>query len=302
MKKRFCFAALIYSALLGVAYALDLFLNTDSTSGFLVQGTAVWRYVLLLPALVLCFLTGLYVPKKQPCGLSMHPGAQRAETWLYLPAALAATTYGALRAVAAATGQVGIDSAHHAADTSWRNNVLCAIEGVCAVLFLVLAVWCLMRLFACYGGYPSAPWTRFLGLLGSAAFYLHAVVCFIEQPSSLHRLAPAVTILAALASLLFTSALLRAIYLPEESVTAPALARTGLLSFCCCTCLALPQMIWQQVKGGLDIAAIALVTLQAALGLLGAMFAWRIAKRPPRERKVKESAPEPPMPVPVPEV
>ncbi len=293
MKKHFCFAALMYSALLGTAYALELFLNTNTATGFLMKGSSVWRYVLLMPALLLCFLTGLYVPKKQPCGLSMHPGAQRLETWLYLPAALAATVYGALRIVAAATGQVGDMSEHHAIDLSWRNNVLCVLEGVCAALFLVLAVWCLMRLFACHGGYPSAPWTKYLGLLGGAAFYLHAVICFIGQPSSLHRLAPAVTMLAALSSLLFASSLMRAVYLPEECVTAPPLARSGLLAFCCCTCLALPQMIWQQVTGALDVSSIALVSLQAAMGVLGAVCAWRIAKRPPRERRAKEPEPEP---------
>lgn len=54
----------------------------------------------------------------------------------------------------------------------------------------------------------------YLGVAGSAAFYLHTVVRFVEQPASLYRILPAVEIFSALAALLFVTALLRALYLP----------------------------------------------------------------------------------------
>lgn len=80
-------------------------------------------------------------------------------------------------------------------------------------------------------------WMLYLGVAGSAAFYLHTVVRFVEQPASLYRILPAVEIFSALAALLFVTALLRALYLPGGVGTAPALSRCGLLAFFFCTCL-----------------------------------------------------------------
>ncbi len=110
-------------------------------------------------------------------------------------------------------------------------------------------------------------------MLGSTAFYLPTVLCFIERPSSLFRTVPVVHILSALSGLLFVTALLRALYLPYSFHTARALCRSGLLSFFFCTCLALPQAVWQFVLGGAALAPLILAVGFGCLGLAGAACA-----------------------------
>ena len=73
MKKAFCTGTLAVSLLLGAARAADLFLNTDTATGFLLSGSVWTRYWLMAPVVILAWLAGLYVPRKQPCGL--RPGA-----------------------------------------------------------------------------------------------------------------------------------------------------------------------------------------------------------------------------------
>ena len=47
MKKAFCTGTLAVSLLLGAARAADLFLNTDTATGFLLSGSVWTRYWLL---------------------------------------------------------------------------------------------------------------------------------------------------------------------------------------------------------------------------------------------------------------
>ena len=129
------------------------------------------------------------------------------------------------------------------------------------------------------GAYPTLTVRRPRGVAGSAAFYLHTVVRFVEQPASLYRILPAVEIFSALAALLFVTALLRALYLPGGVGTAPALSRCGLLAFFFCTCLALPQAVWQGMNGVDTPVSFPLAITLGCTGLLGAACARNIARR-----------------------
>jgi|GEM_PF-351292 len=74
-------------------------------------------------------------------------------------------------------------------------------------------------------------------------------------------------------------ALLRALYLPGGVGTAPALSRCGLLAFFFCTCLALPQAVWQGMNGVDTPGSFPLAITLGCTGLLGAACARNIARR-----------------------
>ena len=148
-----------------------------------------------------------------------------------------------------------------------------------AALFVVFGVWCLLVFFENRAREKRGGWMLYLGVAGSAAFYLHTVVRFVEQPASLYRILPAVEIFSALAALLFVTALLRALYLPGGVGTAPALSRCGLLAFFFCTCLALPQAVWQGMNGVDTPVSFPLAITLGCTGLLGAACARNIARR-----------------------
>ena len=97
MKKAFCTGTLAVSLLLGAARAADLFLNTDTATGFLLSGSVWTRYWLMAPVVILAWLAGLYVPRKQPCGL--RPGAgvwMSGVNFVFVPLAFCSELYGFL--------------------------------------------------------------------------------------------------------------------------------------------------------------------------------------------------------------
>ena len=72
MKKAFCTGTLAVSLLLGAARAADLFLNTDTATGFLLSGSVWTRYWLMAPVVILAWLAGLSnFPKNSPHMVAM---------------------------------------------------------------------------------------------------------------------------------------------------------------------------------------------------------------------------------------
>lgn len=277
LKKKLCGVTLVCCLVLGAVYAADLFLNTDAATGFLVRGSAVTRCVLALPVLALCFLLWVYVPKAQSCGRVSRAGVWQNEVWLYLPAAAACAVYafrltGALRA-----GQVVVESENHPEAFEGINAIFRAVDMVSVAGFLLLALWCVLRFTACRTGRAMADGTRWLGILGSMGIYLYVIVSLASQSSGIHRLSSVVSVLAPLAVLRFFAALLRAVYLPEESGAAPALVCEGMLAFFFGTCLTLPQALWQWVHGDFSSMAAEMSVLEMALGAMGLVCAKRMA-------------------------
>mgnify|MGYP000462225193 CR=1 FL=1 len=256
MKKAFCTGTLAVSLLLGAARAADLFLNTDTATGFLLSGSVWTRYWLMAPVVILAWLAGLYVPRKQPCGL--RPGAgvwMSGVNFVFVPLAFCSELYGFLTVLNVLFGTPEQAGRHQTAER---------IQ---------------LGLFENRAREKRGGWMLYLGVAGSAAFYLHTVVRFVEQPASLYRILPAVEIFSALAALLFVTALLRALYLPGGVGTAPALSRCGLLAFFFCTCLALPQAVWQGMNGVDTPVSFPLAITLGCTGLLGAACARNIARR-----------------------
>ena len=277
MKKAFCTGTLAVSLLLGAARAADLFLNTDTATGFLLSGSVWTRYWLMAPVVILAWLAGLYVPRKQACGL--RPGAgvwMSGVNFVFVPLAFCSELYGFLTVLNVLFGTPEQAGRHQTAERILLGQLA---DVTRAALFVVFGVWCLLVFFENRAREKRGGWMLYLGVAGSAAFYLHTVVRFVEQPASLYRILPAVEIFSALAPLLFVTALLRALYLPGGVGTAPALSRCGLLAFFFCTCLALPQAVWQGMNGVDTPVSFPLAITLGCTGLLGAACARNIARR-----------------------
>ena len=147
-----------------------------------------------------------------------------------------------------------------------------------AALFVVFGVWCLLVFFENRAREKQGGWMLYLGVAGSAAFYLHTwcVLGAARQPVP-HPAGGGDFFRAGGAS--FVTALLRALYLPGGVGTAPALSRCGLLAFFFCTCLALPpgRMAGDERRGHAGLVS---AGHHAGMhGPLGAACARNIARR-----------------------
>ena len=272
MKQKLCIGTLALCVLLGAARGADLCFYTDAATGFVTAGSIWLRYGLM--ALVLACAIAV------PLGMEKEKTALRmdgARGVLLAPLAVAAEIYGFTAVIGAVTGNVAQTSVHHA--TAARMLQAQIFDGVRGILFVAFGVWCLL-LFFVRKEEPAHGGTLFyLGLAGSAAYYVHAVVRFIQQPASIYRVQPAVEILSALAALLFVTALLRKMCLPDAPGGAGAVCRYGLLVFFFGTCLSLPQAVWQQLNGITSLVTLPLAATLGILGLLGAACAVKIAAR-----------------------
>ena len=276
MKRIYCAGALVFSLLLGVARAADLVWNTDAETGFLRSGSVALRYVFMLLCALLILLAGRSVPLGQPCGLRAENAAwMRKSNPLLVPLALCCELYGFLFLLNRIFGvPVRTQTSRHAMDHLRLYYLRQFVDGVHAALFVVFGIWCLFLFFENLTRILHGKWMLTFGMLSSTVFYLHTVLRFLERPSSLFRTVPVVEILSAL----FVTSLLRALYLPYSFHTARALCRSGLLSFFFCTCLALPQTVWQFVLGREALAPLILAVGFGCLGLVGAACAHCTAR------------------------
>lgn len=145
MKKAFCTGTLAVSLLLGAARAADLFLNTDTATGFLLSGSVWTRYWLMAPVVILAWLAGLYVPRKQPCGL--RPGAgvwMSGVNFVFVPLAFCSELYGFLTVLNVLFGTPEQAGRHQTAERILLGQLA---DVTRAALFVVFGVWCLLVFF-----------------------------------------------------------------------------------------------------------------------------------------------------------
>lgn len=280
MKRITCTCALVFSLLLGAARAVDLLLNTDAETEFLRSGSTLPRYLLLLACLLLILRAGHSIPLGQPCGLRPGDAAwMRGANPLLIPLAFCSELYGFLFLLNRIFGvPIQTTTSRHAMDNLRLYYLQQFADGARAALFVLFGVWCLLLFFENLTRIPCGKWMLTLGTLSSTVFYLQTVLRFIERPSSLYRIIPVVGVLSALSALLFVMALLRALYLPGSPNAARLLCRSGLLVFFFCTCLALPQTVWQYVKGAETLVSLILAAGFGCLGLVGAVCAQCAAR------------------------
>lgn len=279
MKRICCTGALGLSLLLGAARTVDLLLNTDAETGFLLSGSIMPRYLLMLACVLLILLAGHFIPLGQSCGLRPEDtGWMRGGNFLLIPLAFCCELYGFLFLLNRLFGvSIQMSSGHHAMDDLRLYYVRQFADGARAALFVLFGIWCLLLFFENLTRIPYGEWMSVFGVLSSVVFYLHTTMRFIERPSSVHRIVRVVDILSALAALLFVTALLRALYLSASLQAARTLCRGGLLAFFFCTCLALPQAVWAYAKGTEPLVSLILAFGTGCLGLIGAVCAWLAA-------------------------
>lgn len=283
MKRVYCTGALCLSVLLGAARAADLIANTDAKTGFLRFGGVVPRYICMLLCVLLIFLAGHAIPSKQSSGLRAADGTRmRKSNFLLIPPAFCCGLYGLVYLLNRIFGKPvsAVQASRHAKDNMALYTLWQIAYGVRAALFLLFSIWCLWLFFENLTRSPSGKGALVFGTLCSMALYLHTLLCFLERPSSLYRILPVVNILSSLSALLFITALLRALYLPRSPDAARILCRSGLLSFFFCTCLGLPQTMWQVLKGMEAPVSLALAVGFGCLGLVGADCARCAAAQP----------------------
>lgn len=248
---------------LGALRLADLIWFTDPAGGLAVG--PVWvRWLAGVLAAAACWLLGRLAAEKT----EFRP--QSAVPWL-LPAGAGALAAGVAGFLSTATGGQDGFTAHHMTLGRLLAVRLAGFAG--AGLLLLLGVWCLLLAKAVPQGKAGDGFFVGLGTAGSAAFFLETVLRFVLRPASWYRLGPAVEVFAALGALLFSAALVRALAFPTRPGVNRSLAGTGLLAFLLCTCLALPQAVWQWAVGAQTGVGLVEALFYGFWGLLGAAAA-----------------------------
>ncbi len=260
--------ALAGCGVLGALRLADLICFTDPATGF-AAGPVWLRWLLGVLAAGACWLLARQVPGEAPARLD------GVTSWL-LPAGAGALAAGVAGFLSTAAGGMDGVSAHH---MSQARLLLVRLAGFAqAGLLLLLGVWCLLMAKALSQGKAGDGFFIGLGIAGSAAFFLETVLRFVLRPASWYRLCPAVETFAALGALLFSAALLRALAFPVRPGVRRSLAATGLLAFFLCTCLALPQAVWQWAAGaetGVGLVEALFYGFWGLLGAAAARQAWK---------------------------
>ena len=137
-----------------------------------------------------------------------------------------------------------------------------------AVLEVVCAVW-LIRLGRSWthkGEYRLPGRSMTPAVLGTAVFYWGVLSRFMENSSSWHRVEPTAMVWQMLAALVFLSAMVRALWLPETS-NGCQLCEAGICTFLLCFCWELPRVLLLLAAGLGSGAAAVLPELLSGLAL-----------------------------------
>lgn len=236
----------ILGGALTIGRGLDLALWTDWETGLCLTGSVWLRYAALAIAVAAALWAGFR--------FSRQPSALRTR---YVPFGRTSALAGAFFALAGVlrlvTGLTGIGAVIRA-----------VLEIVCGLWFAGLAKSWLRK-----GDYQVPTRSMTPAVLGTAVFYWCVLGRFMENSSSWHRAEPTAMIWQMLAALLFLSALLRALWLPETS-NGRMLCMAGLASFMLCFCWGLPHAL-VMVFRGLTAADLPELFYEAGLCCVGAL-------------------------------
>ena len=256
MKRAVTILAALVCVAAGAVRGLDLSAYNDWSTGFVTWGSVWTRYGVLAGVLVLIGVAAL----------AQAPGAFR----LTAPRR-GLGVYGLVSSVAFAAwagGQVML---------LWPGRDWFGL--VQAGLFFLTGVWLLLTGLVHLGEELQPP-TRsaLLGVGATLGFYLLTVGRFGFAPSSVQRIGPTVEVFSALLALLFSTALVRLLYVGQAR-SARRLYFLGFAAFLLCTCLELPQTALSWRNNAAGTADLALSGLLALIGLAGLGAAWAVSGR-----------------------
>lgn len=250
----FIMVSLFLSAAVGVFRGIDLALLTDAETGLCIVGPVWLRYGALAVA----------VGAAVAAGRCSQPQA------------------GALRGRCTPSGVVALAAAvcYGEADVLrilWMHSsvvmlIRAALEALCAFWMIGLGLSWLRRDWKT----PTRSLTP--AVLGSAVFYWCVLARFMENSSSWHRVEPTAMVWQMLAALVFLSAMVRALWLPETS-NGCQLCEAGICTFLLCFCWELPRVLVLLFHGitAADLPEVLFGFGMCCIGALGLFTVARVA-------------------------
>lgn len=261
MKRAVTVLAALVCLAAGAVRGLDLSAYNDWSTGFVTWGSVWTRYGVLAGVLALAGVAALV----QTPGVFRITAPRRGLGVYGLLASVAFAAY--------AGGQMIL---------AWPERDWFGLAQ--AGLFFLTGVW-LLLVGLVHLGEELQPPTRsaLLGVGATLGFYLLTVGRFGFAPSSVQRIGPTVEVFSALLALLFSTALVRLVYVGQVR-SARWLYFLGLAAFLLCTCLELPQTVLAWRSGADGLADVALSALLALIGLAGLCAAWAVSGPRAEER------------------
>ena len=279
MKKSVCRALLMLSVLLGALRFADLLFFTEPSTGFVALGSVWIRYTVLF-----CFAAALiFAPaadKKAPVRIVALP-AQAVCAAAAVPAFVAGALaqWYAIREFQSPTTALG-KAAQQASQTQAADMMTLsffALRMILGISLWVFGVWLVMLYLRKTPLKPELSALRTIGFWGSAGFYALVILRYAENPASVHRILHILPIFSALAALLFITKLIGLLCVECTPAYARSTAAAGVFAFLMCTCIELPQGIWQMLQGQISLLNIALALLLSLIGICGAALAAKLS-------------------------
>ncbi|MEG2931818.1 MAG: hypothetical protein RR825_08515, partial [Ruthenibacterium sp.] len=246
MRRNACVAALLACVAAGAVRFWDLTANSEAGTGFVTQGS-VWVRYGALAALVV----GIWI-------LARVCGAKTTQEKLPVPTPL---LFALSAAAALCAGVLMLNNAVQ--EFAVPTTSLGCIEGgagmrtlalllrmACGLGLLMFCAWCAVL---CVRKTPLTPQrgvARTLGFLATLGFLTLPVLRFAENPASVHRILYILPFCAALAALVFVIKLLGILCVPLTPERRSETAIAGACAFLLCTCIELPQRVWQLTDTG----------------------------------------------------
>lgn len=246
----------ILSALLGVLRAADLAFGTDAVTGLCLVGSVWWRYLALGIVMLAAVLVGRTQPSRSEAVRSRRP----------LAGVLAFA--GAVCFLAAAGAQIALGAA-----SGLGGFVRCILECVCSVWLSTMG-----RCWLSPDAWKKPFGGLYLAVAGSLLFYWNVLMRFMENSSSWHRVEPTAMVWQMLAALVFLSAMVRALWLPETS-NGCQLCEAGICTFLLCFCWELPRVLVLLFHGitAADLPEVLFGFGMCCIGALGLFTVARVA-------------------------
>lgn len=250
----FIMVSLFLSAALGVFRGIDLALLTDAETGLCIVGPVWLRYGALAVA----------VGAAVAAGRCSQPQA------------------GALRGRCVPSGVVALAAAVCYGEAAvlrilWMGSsvvmlIRAALEALCAFWMIGLGLSWLRKDWKT----PTRSLTP--AVLGSVIFYWCVLARFMENSSSWHRVEPTAMVWQMLAALVFLSAMVRALWLPETS-NGCQLCEAGICTFLLCFCWELPRVLVLLFHGitAADLPEVLFGFGMCCIGALGLFTVARVA-------------------------
>lgn len=246
----------ILSILLGVLRAADLAFGTDAVTGLCVVGSVWWRYLALGIVVLAAVLVGRTQPSRSEAMRSRRP----------LAGILAFV--GAVCFLAAAGAQIALGAA-----SGLGGFVRCILECLCSAWLSTMG-----RCWLSPNEWKKPFGGLYLAVAGSLLFYWNVLLRFMENSSSWHRVEPTAMVWQMLAALVFLSAMVRALWLPETS-NGCQLCEAGICTFLLCFCWELPRVLVLLFHGitAADLPEVLFGLGMCCIGALGLFTVARVA-------------------------